>query len=236
MVVLSLLVAPACGDDEPERGATVFAAASLTEVFTELAETLDFPVTYNFGGSGALVTQIEQGAPADVIATADLALLERLRDGRLIEPPVTFATNQLEILVAPGNPKKIAGLTDLARDDVTVVLADDSVPAGKYATQILNAAAVTVRPKSLELDVKAAVAKVTAGEADATIAYVSDVRAAGSRASAVAIPERFDVSASYGVAIVRDTKHRAAARRFLAALVSRASRELLRDYGFSEAP
>src|SRR2546421_717981 len=100
-----------------------------------------------------------------------------------------FARNRLEIIVAPGNPKGVRGLADLAREDITVVLADGSVPAGAYAAQALSRADITVTPKSLEADVKAAVARVTGGDADAAIVYATDVHAAGGRAAGVEIPD-----------------------------------------------
>src|SRR5439155_6837164 len=173
---------------------TVFAAASLTESFSDeqaalKSEQPGLSITYNFAGSGALITQIQQGAPADGIATADTASMRKLSDAGLVETPAIFAENKLEILVAPGNPKQITGLSDLARNDITLVIADDTVPAGKYAAQALAAADVTVNPVSKEADVKSAVAKVTSGEADVTIVYVTDVTAAGSKAAGVAIPD-----------------------------------------------
>lgn len=235
-IAAALALLGACGNDQPQRDATVFAAASLTEPFTDLAKTLDFPVRYSFGGSGALVTQIEQDAPADVIATADLAPLQQLRDRGLIEPPATFASNRLEIMVEKGNPKNIRTLADLARPDVVFVTEDESVPAGKYSAQILKAAGVTATPKSKELDVKAAAAKVIAGEADATIVYVTDVKAAGAAIEAVAIPDAQNMVARYGIAIVKASKHRGAARGFVAAVVSKAGRRVLAEHGFSEAP
>ena len=124
---------------------TVFAAASLTESFNDEQTTLKteqpgLSITYSFAGSGALVTQIQQGAPADVIATADTASMKKLTDAGLVEAPATFAKNKLEILVAPGNPKGIKTLSDLARSDIKFVTEDDTVPAGKYSAQILSAA------------------------------------------------------------------------------------------------
>src|SRR5262249_25475898 len=158
-------------------------------------------VTYNFGGSGTLVTQIQQGAPADVIATADTDTMKKLTDGGQVETPTTFAKNKLEILVAPGNPKQIKGLSDLSRTDLKVVLCDTTVPAGKYARQALSTAGVTVNPVSNEPDVKSAVAKVTSGEADATIVYQTDVTAAGSKGTGVVIPDNQNVIATYPIAI-----------------------------------
>lgn len=251
VVALALSVmaaASACGSASttPETAAptlaatgsvTVFAAASLTESFDEVQASLKkstpgLAVVLSYGSSGALVAQVQQGAPADVVATADTATMKRLTDAGLVEAPVTFAKNRLEILVGPGNPKGIDALADLARTDVKVVLGDDTVPVGRYGAQALQRAGTTVRPVSKELDVKAAVAKVTSGEADASIVYVTDVRAAGSRGQGVAIPDAQNVIAEYSIGVVTATKNRAAASAFVAAVVDGAGQLALRGHGF----
>jgi molybdate transport system substrate-binding protein len=216
---------------------TTFAAASLTEAFSDLQATLrisnpDLSLTYSFGGSGALVTQVQQGAPADVIATADNSSMKMLTDAGLVETPVTFARNKLEILVEPGNPKGIHGLADLARTDLKVVTEDGSVPAGKYAAQALAAAGVTVDPVSKELDVKSAVAKVTSGEADATIVYATDVKAAGAKGQGIEIPDALNVIAEYPIAIVKTTGNHAGAAAFVDTVVKGGGQEALRRRGF----
>ena len=230
----------ASGSTSASGNVTVFAAASLTEAFNDEQATLkteqpDLDVTYNFAGSGALVTQIQQGAPADVIATADTASMQKLVDAGLVEAPTTFAKNKLEILVARGNPLAIKGLSDLARRDVTFVTEDDSVPAGKYAAQALSNAGVTVNPVSKEADVKSAVAKVTSGEADATIVYQTDVTAAGSKGEGVEIPDAQNVLATYPIAVVKATDNRAAAQAFVDAMVLGSGQKALADRGFLEA-
>ena len=207
----------------------MFAAASLTEAFT--AAGLD--ATYNFAGSGTLVTQIQQGAPADVIATADTSSMQKLVDANLVDTPTVFARNALAILVAPGNPKDITTLADLTRADVSVVLADASVPAGRYAEQVLEQAGVTVNAKSLETDVKAAVARVASGDADAAIVYATDVRAAGPRAFGVDIPAADNVVAEYPIAIVKTTSNRTGAQTFIEAVVNGAGRAALEQAGFA---
>jgi molybdate transport system substrate-binding protein len=219
---------------------TVFAAASLTEPFTDLQTALEasdpsLHLTYSFGGSGALAAQVQQGAPADVIATADDATMQTLRDAGLVEQPTRFARNQLEILVAPGNPRRVRGLADLARSDLKVVLGDASVPVGRYAKQVLGGAGVTVHPVSLEADVKSAVAKVTSGEADAAIVYATDVAAAGARATGVTIPRGQNVIADYPIAIVAGTKHHEAAAAFVDDVVGGRGQRALRVHGFEAA-
>ena len=228
---------PAAG---PRGPVTVFAAASLTEAFNDVRESLrsstpGLSVTFSYGGSAALVRQIQQGAPADVVATADSGTMEQLTDAGLVETPVTFARNRLEILVARGNPKTVTRLADLARPDLKVVLADDSVPAGKYAAQALQAAGAKVKPVSKEADVKAAVAKVTLGEADAAIVYATDVLAAGTKGQGVEIPPSANVVAEYPVAVMKSTKNLAAARAFVDALLDGAGQDALRQRGFSPA-
>jgi molybdate transport system substrate-binding protein len=246
-----LLAVAACGSASPTpkasgaRSATsasgpvlVFAAASLTGAFsieqgTLRSERPGLDVTFSFAGSGTLVTQIQQGAPADVIATADMSSMQKLVDGGLVERPTVFAHNKLAIVTASGNPKDIHSLADLARPDVALVLADPSVPAGKYAAQILTNADVTVNPKSLETDVKAAIARVTSGEADAAIVYVTDVKAAGTAAEGIDIVDSQNVVAQYPIAIVKATSHHDAAAAFVDAITKGSGQAALRASGFA---
>ena len=218
----------------------VLAAASLTESFNGLKQSLastspQLTLTMTYAGSQALVQQIQDGAPADVFASADQKNMQKLVAAGLVEAPVTFARNELEIAVAPGNPKHIRGLADLARTDAVVVLDDPAVPAGNYTQQALAKAGVTVRPKSLELDVKSALARVTSGEADATVVYVSDVKAAGAAVTGVPIPDDDNVIASYPIAVVKASTHKRAARAFIDAVRSAAGQGILRAHGFLAA-
>jgi molybdate transport system substrate-binding protein len=208
----------------------VFAAASLTGAFSS-ARTGQ-TVTYNFAGSNALVAQIMQGAPADVFASADTKNMQKLVDAGLVEPPVIFARNKLEIAVAPGNPKHITGLADLAKPGVTVVLEAVGVPAGDYTRQILGAQNLAVTPKSLEADVKSAVAKVTSGEADATVVYVTDVAAAGATVTGVAMPDAGQPSITYPIAVVKGSGKRSAAQAFVDSAVSGQVQKALGAAGF----
>jgi len=161
---------------------TVFAAASLTDAFNALSTD----ATFSFAGSQDLVSQIQNGAPADVIATADATTIGQVVD-QLESPPRTFAHNSLVIVTAPGNPLHVTALADLAKPGVQVVLADPSVPAGKYAAQALADAHVSVHPRSLELDVRSVLTKVEVGEADAGIVYVTDARSAGNKVASTPI-------------------------------------------------
>jgi molybdate transport system substrate-binding protein len=216
---------------------TVFAAASLTEAFNDTKARLvaDHPqlsLTYSFAGSQQLVAQVDAGAPADVVATADQDSMAKLVAAKLVDPPADFAANILQIAVAPGNPKGVKGLGDLARADLKVVLADPSVPAGRYARQALDKARAAVRPVSLELDVKSVLRTVSSGEADAGVVYASDVSAARSSVTGVDIPPAQNVVATYPVAVVRGTGNRAAAQAFVDQLLNGAGRDALLARGF----
>jgi molybdate transport system substrate-binding protein len=232
--LLALVLPVGCGSDgTAATGAVrprVFAAASLTEAFTDLGGA-----TFTFAGSSALVTQIQQGAPADVFASADETNMQKLVDADLVETPKVFAHNTLEIVTGPGNPKRITGLADLDRSDLVVVLADPSVPVGRYSQQVLTKAGVSVKPRSLELDVKAALTKVTTGEADAAIVYASDVHAAGNDATGVEIPKDQNVTATYPIAVVKATAHRASAEAFVRKALSPDGQAALQRRGFLPA-
>lgn len=178
-----LVLASACGDGSAGSAGsvTVFAAASLTDAFNAIGAA---HTKFSFAGSQVLVQQIQDGAPADVLATADTTTIGQVSD-QLESAPQTFARNTLVIVTAPGNPKHLRTLADLAK--VQVVLADPSVPAGKYAAQALQDAHVSVHPRSLELDVRSVLTKVEVGEADAGIVYVTDAKSAGAKVSSTPI-------------------------------------------------
>lgn len=217
----------------PSGSLNVFAAASLTGAFQSVNGAVDGSrVTYDFAGSNTLVTQIEQGAPADVFASADVANMDRLVREGLVDKPVTFARNKLEIAVAPGNPKHITGLADLANPGVSVVLAAPGVPAGDYAREVLSKMHLRVTPRSLETDVKSALAKVVSGEADATVVYATDVTAAGASVTGVSIPDALQPPITYPIAVVKSSGHKAAARAFVESVVSGAVQNALRAAGF----
>lgn len=216
----------------------VFAAASLTDAFKSLGASFQtahpgVTVQFNFAGTPTLVTQIEQGAPADVFASADTTNMAKLTaEGFTTGTPQVFAHNQLEIVVAPGNPKGITGLADLARPGVIYVSEAPTVPAGKYSLQALAKAGVSVTPKSLEIDVKFVVSKIEFGEADAGIVYTTDVKAAGSRVQGVPIPDAYNVFATYPLAAIKGTKNVDVANAFIAFVLSRTGQSTLGTYGF----
>jgi molybdate transport system substrate-binding protein len=237
LAVLSLAALARAEDPKP-KPVLVFAAASLAEAFRELGEafaTAHAPasVEQSFAGSSALVAQVESGAPAEVIATADAVNMGKLEStGRLAGAPAVFARNRLEIVVERGNPQGVKGLADLARSDLIVILAAEAVPAGRYARQALQTAGVTVAPRSLEQNVKAVLNKVALGEADAGIVYTTDVRAAGDRVSGVAIPDAQNLIASYPIALVKQREVRADARAYLSFVLSEEGHAILARFGF----
>ena len=217
----------------------MFAGSSLTDALKKAGDQLKVknPGTdyvFNFGSSSTLATQIASGAPADVYASADETNMQKVVDAKLNEgAPAVFLSNRLQIAVAAGNPKHITGLNDLAKPGLIVVLAAPTVPAGKYALEALQKAGVTVRPASLEVDVRAALNKVALGEADAGVVYVTDVKSAGARVSGVEIPEQYQVIARYPIAVVKDSKNPRLARAFVDYLLSDEGRTLLAEFGFS---
>ena len=247
VLLVAALVLAACGDDSSGGGSgagspaeiKVFAAASLTAAFTELGAQFTAAdggtrVSFNFAGSQALATQIQQGAPADVFASADVPNIDKV--GRLVGDPQVFAGNLLQIVVEKGNPKGVKGLDDLAGSDLKVVLAAEEVPAGKYAKQILDRAGVSVRPVSREDNVKAVVTKVSLGEADAGIVYVTDVTAGGDQVEGVDIPEEQNVVATYPIATVKASKAQDKAQAFMDLVLSDQGQQVLKKYGFLPPP
>jgi molybdate transport system substrate-binding protein len=243
LLVVAMLAA-ACGDDDAAGGSAasneikVFAAASLTAAFNELGPQFTAAngtkVTFNFAGSQALATQIQQGAPADVFASADTANMDKAED--LVGTPQVFASNLLQIVVEKGNPKGVKGLGDLGGGDRKVVLAAPEVPVGKYAQQALDQAGVTVEPVSQEDNVKAVVTKVSLGEADAGIVYATDVTAGGDEVEGVDIPEQQNVVATYPIATVEASGNQAKARAFMDLVLSAQGQQVLHRYGFLPPP
>ena len=246
-VAVAALVLAACGGGNNDSGGSsgsaneikVFAAASLTAAFNELgpqftAANGGTKVTFNFAGSQALATQIQQSAPADVFASADTTNMDKVKD--LVGTPRVFASNLLQIVVEQGNPKGIKGLDDLANPDLKVVLAGPDVPAGKYAQQALGKAGVTVKPVSQEDNVKAVVTKVSLGEADAGIVYVTDVTAGGDKVEGVDISRERNVVATYPIATVKASKAQAEAQKFMDLVLSDQGQQVLKQYGFLPPP
>lgn len=233
-----LLVAPglaACGGDD-NSDLTVFAAASLTESFTTLKDDFEkdhsgVTVKLSFGSSTDLATQINEGSPADVLATADEKAMNVAADeGNIDGNPTQFATNTLVVVTPPDNPGNVTSLDDLNNADF--VVCDPSVPCGAAAATFLDNAGITAQPKSLEEDVKAVLTKVTLGEADAGIVYVTDAQAAGSDVSRVDIPADVNVVNPYLIGVVKDAGESDLANEWVDLVTSEAGQTVLTDDGF----
>lgn len=257
LAVTALLATAACGSDADEStgsggGAspsaaavsgdvTVFAAASLTETFTQLGKDFEAAnpgtkVIFNFAGSSALATQITQGAPADVFASAAPANMKTVTDaGDAAGEPTIFVKNQLVIAVAKGNPKGIQGLPDLSKDGVKVALCAEQVPCGAAAKKALDASGTTVTPVTQEQDVKAALSKVTLGEVDAALVYRTDAKAAGDDVDAVEFPESAQAVNDYPIVVLNDAPNKAGAQAFVDYVLSDKGKTVLTDAGF-QAP
>jgi len=248
-VFVAALVATACGgSDGPAQrpdGAlsgslTVLAASSLTEAFDEIgrrfeAANRDVDVTFGYDASSTLAQQVVNGAPADVLATADEVTMQEAAAGGAVDAPALFTRNRLAILVRAGNPENVGRLADLARPGLVVVLCAEQVPCGRFSFTVLERAGVRVRPMSLEPNVKGVVSKVMLGEADAGIAYATDALDAGQAVEAVVIPDAQNVVAAYPIAVVRSAPNRAAATALVDYVRSPAGQAVLESFGFQPA-
>ncbi|QNG38523.1 molybdate ABC transporter substrate-binding protein [Geodermatophilaceae bacterium NBWT11] len=217
---------------------TVFAAASLTDVFTDLgdqlmAENPDLTVEFNFAGSSALATQIGQGAPADVFASANQTQMTVVTDAGLAEgDPTVFTENVLEIAVPEGNPADVTGIDDFGDPDLTLAICAPDVPCGAAAEQVFEAAGVTAQPDTLEEDVRAALTKVELGEVDAALVYASDVQSAGDAVEGITFPEAEDAVNEYPIAALAAAPNPDAAQAFIDLVESDAGQQALTDAGF----
>ena len=242
-------VAPSGAGDPGLSGTlTVFAAASLTDVFTSLGDRLEaenpqLEVRFSFAGSSALATQLTQGAPADVFAAADEAQMARVEDAGLVGDPAVFARNRLMLVVPPANPaglrppEGVAGvpsLADVLTSDVTLAVCAEEVPCGAAAATVLAAAGSPATPDTYEEDVRAVLTKVELGEVDAGLVYVSDVKAAGDQVIAYAFREGEQAVNEYEAAVLTDAPNPAAATAFTDLLRADAGRAALADAGFPD--
>jgi molybdate transport system substrate-binding protein len=216
---------------------SVYAAASLTGAFDELATLLehenpavDVQITYD--GSSTLATQIAAGAPADVFASADQKNMQPLADDALVGPATVFAGNTLRIAVAPGNPLMIDTLDDLDRPGVITVLCAAQVPCGAASVTLLANAGVTLTPASEEQNVTAVVTKIASGEADAGLVYTTDIAANPGRIAGVTPAGADAVVGHYPIAVVADSAHAEVAQAFVDLVLSSAGQSVLAAHGF----
>lgn len=254
LVVLSLLAA--CGGDDggESGGLTVFAAASLTDAFTEMkddfeAQHPDITVSYNFAGSQQLATQLVGGADAGVFASANNTQMQAAQDGDVIVgDPRTFTRNRLAIIVPADNPAGLSAPADLAQPGLKIVVAGEAVPVGQYTLEALDnmSAApefgedfrsnVEANFVSFEDNVRQVVSKVVLGEADAGVIYATDVTAdVAFDVTLIEIPEEYNVIAEYPIAVVRDGNQELA-EAFIDYVLSDDGQAILQEYGFTELP
>jgi molybdate transport system substrate-binding protein len=214
----------------------VFAATSLTDPFNQIGSQFQkaYPgvkVKFNFSGSSTLATQITQAAPADVFASADtqnMATVANMVSGT----PQVFTHNTMEIMVEPGNPKNITSVADLANSAIKVAACAPEVPCGAYAQEVFKKAGVTVTPVTQETSVGGVVTKVTLGEVDAGMVYSTDVKAQGSKAQGVPIPQDQNVLADYPIAQLSSAPNPTAGAAFISYVLGPDGQKVLSDYGF----
>lgn len=234
----------------PERPLRVFAAASLHEPFVAIGARYEKEhpgrkVEFQFAGTQILAAQIEQGAPADVFASADIAHMDAVHGKHLVGPPVLFAHNHL-VVITPRSGTRVNSLADLAKPGVRIVLADESVPAGRYSRRAIASLGASGRygPQfqrramenvaSLETNVRGVLAKVALGEADAGIVYVTDARTEAGRLRRLEIPEESNPRADYPIAVVSRSSYKAAAEDFIRLTAGAEGQRILGRYGFAK--
>jgi molybdate transport system substrate-binding protein len=250
-VAALLLLAPvaACANDAasggtgssaPDATLTVYAASSLTSTFTEIGERFEAShpgvrVRLDFGGSSDLVAQIQQGAPADVFASADAATMDKaVAAGAVADEPVDFASNTLEIVVPADNPARVASLEDLGRRGTAVVLCAPVVPCGAAARSVEESSGVAISPVSEEQAVSDVLTKVESGEADAGLVYVTDVQAAGDEVVGITFPGSSAAVNTYPIASLAGSGNAALARAFVDLVTGPEGQAVLADAGFAK--
>ena len=224
---------------DPLKGTvTVLAAASLTEVYDSLAKEFEklhpsVTITASYGGSSALATQIVQGAPADLFATANEATMRTVTDAGLADgTPIVYATNVLQLVVPPGNPAHVKTIADLTRPDVKVALCDKTVPCGSAAIALFAAEGITVTPVTLEQDVKSVLTKVELDEVDAGLVYVTDAKTAGDKVETIDVPDSANVINRYPIAVLSGSTNKPAAQAFEDFILSKTGLAALKNAGF----
>lgn len=258
MALAMVLVAAGCGGDSGSssegsggssaaaRGGTlnVFAAASLTNAFDQLAKTYEsqnpgWSVRLNYDGSDILAEQIEQGVPADVYAAASPKYPEQLQGDKLLGDTTDFATNTLVLIVPADNPANITSVSDLAKDNAKVVIGDESVPIGSYTRDVLDGLGINIDDLNIvsqEQKVTDISAKVSLGEADAGFVYVTDAQAAGDKVKSIDLPAGANATATYPIGILTDSKNQEAAQRWIDLVMSSDGQQVLQSFGFGPAP
>lgn len=236
----------ACGEEETgpatggevTGGITVFAAASLTDTFTELGEKFEAAhpgttVTFSFAGSSALAQQITSGAPADVFASASPATMAQVTDEGLTEgESVVFVTNRLQIAVPAGNPGGVTGLEDLTKGDLTIALCAEEVPCGAASVTIFEAAGLTPAPDTYEEDVRATLTKVRLDEVDVALVYQTDVLVAGDEVEGIDFAESAEAVNDYPIAALLEAPNPEGGQAFIDFALSEEGQSVLGAAGF----
>ena len=233
---------PPSGGSSPKPATgtiTVFAAASLTETFTQLGKQFESAhpgdaVKFSFGPSSGLATQITSGAPADVFASAAPGNMQDVVSAGDASNPQNFAKNTMEVAVPPDNPAKVTSVNDLAKHSVKVALCQPQVPCGEVAAEVFKNVGITVKPVTLQPDVKSVLTQVETGNVDAGMVYVTDVMAAGSKVKGVAIAANDNASTLYPIATVSSSKEKSIANAFVAYVLSPAGQSVLTAAGFEK--
>jgi molybdate transport system substrate-binding protein len=237
-VMSLILVVNLTGCSSASRTIVVFAAASLKSTFTQIADRFksDNPgtnVDFDFDGSSELASQLTQAAPADVFASANVAQMEIVADAGLLGgDPVNFASNTLVIITDPGNPKNIESFPDLARPDVRVVTCQQLVPCGEAARRIEDKTGVHLNPVSEESSVTAVLNRVTAGQADAGLVYVTDAVNAGNKVAMIRFSAAADAVNVYPIAVLKETPRQELAHKFVDLVTSEEGQVILSQAGF----
>ena len=232
--------APSSSSSAPATGTiTVFAAASLTGAFTQLGKQFEAAhkgdtVKFSFGPSSGLEAQITSGAPADVFASASPKTMQDVVSAGGASSPQDFAKNIMEVAVPPGNPAKVTSVNDLAEKSVKVALCQPQVPCGEVAAGVFKNAGITVKPVTLQPDVKSVLTQVETDNVDAGMVYVTDVLAAGSKVKGVPIPAGENVSTLYPIATISSSAHKSIAQAFVAYVLSPAGQQVLSAAGFEK--
>ena len=214
---------------------TVFAAASLTNVFPQI----DPHGRYSFGGSNTLAAQIEQGLPADVFAAANTALPWQLHRKGLVTRPVVFTSNRLVVVIAHGNPLHLRSVRQLERHGLRIVMAASGVPVGDYTRKVLarmGLSDLVGKAVSQETDVREVLAKVTLGEADAGFVYATDAKTVAGKVSLLGLPKSAQPEVLYAAAAVKSSSHLQAAKTWIKKLLSKPAQKKLRAAGFQRIP
>ena len=218
---------------------TVFAAASLTGTFTQLGKQFEAAhpgdtVKFSFGPSSGLSTQITSGAPADVFASAAPANMDTVVSAGDASNPQNFAKNIMEVATPPNNPANVTSVNDLAKKSVKVALCQPQVPCGVVAAEVFKNVGITVKPVTLQPDVKSVLTQVETGNVDAGMVYVTDVKAAGSKVKGVTIPAADNASTLYPIATITSSKHESVAKEFVDYVLSPAGQQVLAAAGFEK--